>query len=85
MTAQVVDSCSGLSERPVSMRGDEMSQQFVRQAARRSALDARAVLRQQRAERERPLERLAVAVLTALGERELRFSMRTGAPERRCG
>ena len=47
-----------------------MSQQSVRQAARRSALDARAVLRKERAERERRLEGLAVAVLTALGERD---------------
>jgi hypothetical protein len=47
-----------------------MSQQSVRQAARRSALDARAVLRKERADRERRLEALAVAVLTALGERD---------------
>jgi hypothetical protein len=47
-----------------------MSQQSVRQAARRSALDAQAVLRKQRADRERRLEGLAVAVLTALGERD---------------
>jgi hypothetical protein len=47
-----------------------MSQQSVRQAAQRSALDARAVLRKERAERERRLEGLAVAVLTALGERD---------------
>jgi regulator of protease activity HflC (stomatin/prohibitin superfamily) len=47
-----------------------MSQQSVRQAARRSALDARAVLRRERADRERRLESLAVAVLTALGERD---------------
>jgi hypothetical protein len=47
-----------------------MSQQSVRQAARRSALDAQAVRRKQRADRERRLERLAVAVLTALGERD---------------
>jgi hypothetical protein len=46
-----------------------MSQQSVRQAARRSALDAQAVLRRERADRERRLEGLAVAVLTALGER----------------
>ena len=43
-----------------------MSQQSVRQAARRSALDAQAVLRKERADRERRLEALAVAVLTAL-------------------
>ena len=47
-----------------------MSQQSVRQAARRSALDAQAVLRKERADRERRLEALAVAVLTALGERD---------------
>ena len=47
-----------------------MSQQSVRQAARRSALDARAVLRKERGDRERRLEALAVAVLTALGERD---------------
>jgi hypothetical protein len=65
----------GLSERPVSKRtgvdrGDVMSQQLARQAARRSALDAQAVLRKERADRERRLEALAVAVLTALGERD---------------
>ena len=47
-----------------------MSQQSMRQAARRSALDAQAVLRKERADRERRLEGLAVAVLTALGERD---------------
>ena len=46
-----------------------MSQQSVRQAARRSALNAQAVLRKERADRERRLEGLAVEVLTALGER----------------
>ena len=45
-----------------------MSQQAVRQAARRAPLDAPAVLRQERADRERRLEALAVDVLTALGE-----------------
>jgi hypothetical protein len=47
-----------------------MSQHAMRQAARRSALDAQAVLRKERAEREHRLEKLAVAVLTALGERD---------------
>ena len=47
-----------------------MSQQSVRQAAPRSALDAQAVLRKERADRERRLESLAVTVLTALGERD---------------
>jgi hypothetical protein len=64
-----------LSERPVSIRDrvdrrDVISQQSVRQAARRSALDARAVLRKEWADRERRLEALAVEVLTALGERD---------------
>jgi hypothetical protein len=47
-----------------------MSQQSVRQAARRSALDAQAARRKERADRERRLEGLGVAVLTALGERD---------------
>jgi len=45
-------------------------QQSARQAARRSALDAQAVRRKERADRQRRLEALAVAVLTALGERD---------------
>jgi hypothetical protein len=40
-------------------------------------LDAQAVLRKERADRERRLEGLAVAVLTALGERD-------GAARREC-
>ena len=47
-----------------------MGQQSVRQAARRLALDAQAVRRKERANRERRLEESAVAVLTALGERD---------------
>jgi hypothetical protein len=47
-----------------------MSQQAMRQAARRLALDAQAVLRKERADRERRLQCLAVAVLTALAERD---------------
>jgi hypothetical protein len=47
-----------------------MSQQSVRLAARRWALDAQAVLRKERADRERRLEALAVVVLTALGDRD---------------
>src|SRR6187200_2276326 len=50
--------------------GDVMSQQAMRQAARRSALDAQAALRKERADRQRRLEALEVAVLTALGERD---------------
>ena len=62
-----------------------MSQQSVRQAARRSALDAQAVLRKERADRERRLEGLAVAVLTALVNATERSATRKGAPGRRCG
>jgi DNA-binding transcriptional ArsR family regulator len=47
-----------------------MSQQSVGQAVRRSALDAQAVRRKERAQRERRLEGLAVEVMTALGERD---------------
>jgi hypothetical protein len=54
----------------MARRDQVMCQQSVRQAARRSALDAQAVLRKERADRERRLEGLAVAVLTALGERD---------------
>jgi hypothetical protein len=50
-----------------------MMQQSVRQAARRAALDAQAVLRKERADRERRLEVLAVEVLTAIGERDGAF------------
>jgi hypothetical protein len=64
----------GLSERPVSIRTGVdkgvMGQGSVRQAARRSALDAQAALRKERADRGRRLEALAVAVLTPLGERD---------------
>jgi hypothetical protein len=58
-----------------------MSQQSVRQAARRSALDAQAARRRKRADRERRLEALAVAVLTALAERDAVV----GDAERRAG
>jgi hypothetical protein len=47
-----------------------MSQQSVRQAARRSALDAQAGTAQGTCRPERRLEGLAVAVLTALSERD---------------
>jgi hypothetical protein len=70
VTAGLVGSGLGLIERPASVRETVMSQQSVRQAARRSALDAQAARRKERADRERRLEALAVAVLTALGERD---------------
>jgi hypothetical protein len=46
------------------------SQQSARLAARRSTVNARAVLRKQRSDRERRLEALAVEVFIVLGERD---------------
>jgi hypothetical protein len=57
-----------------------MNQQAMRQAARHSALDAQAVRRKERADRERRVEGLAVAVLTALGERDAADDDRRGGP-----
>jgi hypothetical protein len=54
----------------MARRDQVMSQQSVRQPASRSALDAQAVLRKVRADRERRLEDFAVEVLIALGERD---------------
>ena len=54
-----------------------MAQQSVRQAARRTAREMTARRRTERAAREQRIEDLAVAVLTALGER--------AAAERRVG
>ena len=62
-----------------------MSQRSVRQEARRSALDAQAVLRKERADRERRLEALAVEVLTALGERDRAVRDAEGRAARRYG
>ena len=70
VTARLFVSGLGLIEGPASVRETVMSQQSVRQAARRSALGAQAARRKERADRERRLETLAVAVLTALGERD---------------
>lgn len=47
-----------------------MTQQSVRQAARRAALDAQSKRRRERAERERRLEALALDVLVAVRERD---------------
>lgn len=47
-----------------------MGQQSVRQSVRRSALGAQLARRKEPADQERRLEALAVAVLTALGERD---------------
>lgn len=47
-----------------------MGSQSTRQAARRSALDAQARRRRERAEREKRLEALALEVMVALRERD---------------
>ena len=60
------------------------SHQSMRQGAAVGALDAQAALRKERADRERRLERLAVAVLTALGDATERSATRRGAPGKRC-
>ena len=58
------------------------SQAQVRQQARRVALDARARMRARQAERDRRCGALAVAVVTALAERDAmvrRYEQRAGA------
>jgi hypothetical protein len=55
--------------------------QTIRQAARLAASQVQAKRRGERAERDRRLERLAVEVLTALGEREAMIA----ATEQRAG
>ena len=47
-----------------------MSQQTIKQRARRQALDVAARQRRERAERERRIRDLVVQVLTAVGERD---------------
>lgn len=58
-----------------------MSQQVIRQKARRAALDVAARARQERAEREKRIEGHAVEVLTAVGERDAAVA----AAEQRAG
>jgi hypothetical protein len=58
-----------------------MSQQSVRQAARRAALDVQAARRRERVARQRRLEALAVDVLVAISERDAAVQ----AAERRAG
>jgi hypothetical protein len=81
MTARVVGSRLGLGQRASFEKGDLMGQPWVRQAARRSALDAQAARRKERVDRERRLEGLAVEVLTALGQRDATIAAR----EQRAG
>lgn len=54
-----------------------MGKQTIRQEARRAALDAQSKRREERAERERRVEALAIKVLVAIRERE--------AADRRAG
>jgi hypothetical protein len=58
-----------------------MGKQTVRQAARLAASQVQARRRRERAERNRRLERLAIEVLTALGERDATIA----ATEQRAG
>jgi hypothetical protein len=58
-----------------------VGKQTVRQAARRAAFQVQARYRRERVERDRRLERLAVEVLTALGERDAMIA----ATEQRAG
>ena len=57
-----------------------VGKQTVRQAARLAASQVHAKFRRERVERDRRLERLAVEVLTALGERDAMI-----ATEQRAG
>jgi hypothetical protein len=51
-----------------------MGKQTMRQAARLAASQVQAKRRRERAERDRRLEKLAIEVLTALGERDATIS-----------
>jgi len=71
-----VGDCESLSMEEVVVVG----KQTVRQAARLAASQVPAKFRRERVERDRRLERLAVEVLTALGERDAMI-----ATEQRAG
>ena len=58
-----------------------MGKQTMRQAARLAASQVQAKRRRERAERDQRLERLAIEVLTALGERDTTIA----ATEQRAG
>jgi hypothetical protein len=58
-----------------------MGKQTLRQAARLAASEVCAKRRSERAERDRRLEKLAIEVLTALGERDATIA----ATEQRAG
>src|SRR6185295_11693628 len=63
------------------MREAGMGKQTLRQAARLAASQAYATRRRERAQRDRRLEKLAIEVLTALGERDATIA----ATEQRAG
>src|SRR5215211_7922137 len=65
----------------LSMREAGMGKQPLRQAARLAASEVCAKRRREPAERDRHLERLAIEVLTALGERDATIA----ATEQRAG
>jgi hypothetical protein len=65
----------------LSTREAVMSKQTMRQAARLAASQVQAKRRRERDERDRRLERLAIEVLTALGERDATIA----ATEQRAG
>ena len=79
-------SMPGLSLGLVKPSSEEKSsdESLVDEASGGRALDAQAVLRKERADRERRLEGLAVAVLTALVNATERSATRRGAPGMRC-
>jgi hypothetical protein len=63
------------------MREAGMGKQTLRQAARLAASEVHAKRRRERAQRDRRLEKLAIEVLTALGERDATIA----ATEQRAG
>jgi hypothetical protein len=82
---------SGMTSRPagnavgecnsLSMREAVMGKQTMRQAARLAASQVQAKRRREWAERDRRLEKLAIVVLSALGERDATIT----ATEQRAG
>ena len=61
-----------------------MGKQTMRQAARPAASQVHAKRRRERAERDRRLEKQAIEVLTALGERDATIGTTSNAPPPRC-
>ena len=80
MTARPAGIAVGECE-SLSIRKAVMGKQTMRQATRLAASQAYATRRHERAQRDRRLEKLAIEVLTALGERDAT----TAATEQRAG